>query len=266
MEYTFLNMAMAAYLFAALMYVIHLASKRAGLATIGLALVALGTALAGAGIGSRWVTSGRPPLTNTYETVVFFAFCLGLLLIVEELVYRMRAPGAPAALLAALSLAGSSLLETKAEPLMPALQSNWLTIHVVFCFVGYAAFAMAFLASLLFLFRQPGEEVGKKLYALIHEMIKFGFFFLTLGILTGSVWANEAWAGYWTWDPKETWALITWCIYAIYLHFPLVAPKLGISRARVPRMAAAFSAIGFAAVVFTYFGVNYLLAGLHSYS
>jgi len=155
---------------------------------------------------------------------------------------------------------------------MPALKSNWLIAHVFTCFVGYAAFAISFGVSIMYLIKGDrgkakagGNDQGllaklpsvAVLEELIHQMVLFGFLFLTIGIITGSVWANSAWGRYWGWDPKETWSLITWFIYAALLHFRLMRGWRG-------KRIAILSVVGFLAVMFTYFGVN-LLPGLHSY-
>ena len=135
------------------------------------------------------------------------------------------------------------------------------------CFVGYSAFAIAFGISWMYLVKQRDTEdkssllvhfpKTKVLDELNHQLIMFGFLFLTTGIITGAVWANSAWGRYWGWDPKETWSLITWFIYATLLHARMMRGWRG-------RRIAYISIIGFAAVIFTYFGVNYL-PGLHSY-
>ncbi|MBA7668634.1 Cytochrome c biogenesis protein CcsA [subsurface metagenome] len=154
------------------------------------------------------------------------------------------------------------------RPLIPALQSNWLISHVITCFFGYAAFTIA--CGLGFIYLLKGLERGQSsrpflrflpdrevLDELSHHSVVIGFIFLTLGIITGSVWAYSAWGSYWSWDPKETWSLITWLIYASMLHSRFVRGWRG-------KRMAIMSIIGFASVLFTYFGVNYL-PGLHSY-
>lgn len=150
---------------------------------------------------------------------------------------------------------------------MPALKSNWLIAHVATCFFGYAAFAVAFGVSIMYLIkaRNPEKTSGilghiprlEVLDELTHRMVLFGFLFLTAGIITGAVWANSAWGSYWSWDPKETWSLITWFVYATLLHARLMRGWQG-------KQIAYLSVLGFSAVLFTYFGVN-LLPGLHSY-
>jgi cytochrome c-type biogenesis protein CcsB len=151
--------------------------------------------------------------------------------------------------------------------LIPALKSNWLIAHVITCFLGYSGFAVGFGLSIMYL-AKPDDSAKTGLLAklpssgvideLTHQMIMFGFLFLTIGIITGAVWANSAWGTYWSWDPKETWSLITWLIYATMLHLRMMRGWHG-------KKIAWVSILGFMAVLFTYFGVN-LLPGLHSYA
>jgi cytochrome c-type biogenesis protein CcsB len=242
------------------------------------ARLAVWTAIIGAagniaGIIMRWVESyqlgiGHAPLSNLYESLVFFAAALTVIHLVVEHQYKNRIIGAFATPLAFLTMAYASFGPNQSiQPLIPALKSNWLIAHVITCFFGYAGFAIAFGVSLMYLFKESGRDSKKGLRALLpqktvldqltHQMITFGFLFLTIGIITGAVWANSAWGSYWSWDPKETWSLITWLIYATLLHARFAR---GWSGTRV----AWLSIIGFMAVMFTYFGVN-LLPGLHSY-
>jgi cytochrome c-type biogenesis protein CcsB len=145
---------------------------------------------------------------------------------------------------------------------MPALKSNWLLVHVITCFFGYAAFGLAFGAAILYLARGFTNRLQAPapglLDRLIYRAAVIGFIFLTLGILTGAVWAETAWGRYWSWDPKETASLITWLIYAALLHARLVQGWQG-------RPIAWLAVAGFGAVLFTYLGVSFLLPGLHSY-
>ncbi len=227
------------------------------------------------GILLRWVETyklgyGHAPLSNLYESLIFFAWCIVAIYLYVEYRYRNRAIGAFVVPLAFLSMAYASLspnISDRIQPLIPALQSNWLIAHVITCFFGYAGFAVAFGISIMYIMKRrvpvtagpglahvPGPEV---LDDLTHKMVQFGFLFLTVGIITGAVWANSAWGRYWGWDPKETWSLITWFIYATLLHARLMRGWRG-------RKIAYISIAGFMAVLFTYFGVN-LLPGLHSY-
>jgi len=234
-----------------------------------------GVAINAAGIIIRWVESyrlgiGHAPLSNMYESLVFFSFTIVIIYLVIERKYETTVIGAFATPLAFLAMAYASLspnINDRIQPLIPALKSNWLIAHVITCFLGYAAFAIAFGISLMYLFKQRDAE-GKSnvlshfpksrvLDELTHQMVMFGFLFLSIGIITGAVWANSAWGSYWSWDPKETWSLITWFVYATLLHARMMRGWYG-------RRIAYLSIIGFMAVIFTYFGVN-LLPGLHSY-
>jgi cytochrome c-type biogenesis protein CcsB len=203
------------------------------------------------------------PLSNFYESLVFFSWCLALL----TLFFLRRHPegflGVVGGLLASLVLAYASLgVDSRIKPLMPALKSNWLLIHVITCFLGYAAFGLAFGAAILYLIRRFGARPQTQAHALsdrlIYRAAVIGFIFLTLGILTGAVWAETAWGRYWSWDPKETASLVTWLVYAALLHARLVQGWQG-------RPIAWLALVGFGAVLFTYFGVSFLLPGLHSY-
>ena len=245
----------------------------------GSALMFAGTLMMTVAILLRWRDAGRPPFSNMYESLICFAWSIALVYLVLELVYKIRVAGVIAAIMAAVSIATASFFDNTIEALMPALQSNWLAYHVLTCFVGYAAFAVSAGASVLYLYlkftgkaSKPGtedadtssNEILRAMQSFNYEAIRFGFLFLGIGIITGAVWANEAWGTYWSWDPKETWSLITWIIYAILIHFKYVSGRFGVKDLNT--FNAVCSIIGFFAVIFTYFGVNFVLSGLHSYA
>ena len=227
------------------------------------------------GLVMRWVESyqlgfGHAPLSNLYESLVFFAGTIILIYLVIERKYSNRVIGAFVAPIAFLAMAYASLspnISDRIQPLIPALKSNWLIAHVIACFIGYGAFAVAFGVSLMYLMKQKSSDDTDSMMGhlpdanvldeLNHQLVMFGFLFLSVGIITGAVWANSAWGRYWGWDPKETWSLITWFVYATLLHARLMRGWRG-------KRTAILSIGGFAAVMFTYFGVN-LLPGLHSY-
>jgi len=262
--------------FAAVLYVSASVFKKKLPARLAWWITLIAVLFNAAGIVMRWIESyslgiGHAPLSNMYESLVFFSFTLGCIHMIYEKKYRNPAIGTFAAPIAFLAMAYASLapgINDRIQPLIPALKSNWLIAHVVTCFLGYAAFAIAFGISILYLASQQNSGGGKDtpsffpshkiLEELTHQMVMFGFLFLTIGIITGSVWANSAWGSYWSWDPKETWSLITWFIYATMLHARMMRGWHG-------RRIAWLSIIGFTAVLFTYFGVNYL-PGLHSYA
>jgi cytochrome c-type biogenesis protein CcsB len=246
------------------------------LSRAGLIVLVAGFIMNTAGILLRWVESyqmgyGHAPFSNMYESLVFFSWTVALLYLFVEYKYKERIVGVFATPLIFLAIAYASLapgMESEITPLIPALKSNWLIAHVITCFLGYAGFAVAFGFSVMYLVRpetakQNGLAARLPYPAVIDEltyqMVVFGFLFLTIGIITGSVWANSAWGSYWSWDPKETWSLITWFIYATLLHLRMMRGWNG-------KRIAWVSIVGFMAVLFTYFGVNYFLSGLHSYA
>jgi len=202
--------------------------------------------------------------------LVFFAGTIVIIYLVIERKYNNRVIGAFVAPIAFLAMAYASLspnISDRIQPLIPALKSNWLIAHVIACFIGYGAFAVAFGVSLMYLMKQKSSDDSGSMMShlpdagvldeLNHQLVMFGFLFLSVGIITGAVWANSAWGRYWGWDPKETWSLITWFVYATLLHARVMRGWRG-------KRTAILSIGGFAAVMFTYFGVN-LLPGLHSY-
>jgi cytochrome c-type biogenesis protein CcsB len=228
-------------------------------------------------IALRWFESydlgiGHAPLSNLYESLIFFAWTIAFLYLLIEWRTKNRTLGVFATPLAFLAMAYASYsptISSRIQPLVPALKSNWLIAHVLTCFFGYAAFALAFAMSLMYLLKKREKPEGGNLFIRIipefsilddmsYQMVVIGFLLLTLGIITGSVWAHSAWGTYWSWDPKETWSLITWLVYAALLHSRMVRGWRG-------NKLALLSIVGFSCVLFTYFGVNYL-AGLHSYA
>lgn len=251
-------------------------AKKLGMAASGLIL--LGFLLNTAGIALRWVESyklgvGHAPLSNMYESLVFFAWCIAIFYLYLEVKFKNRLIGAFAVPFAFTSMALASLTSPDIKPLIPALQSNWLIAHVMTCFVGYAAFAVAAGLGIMYLLRGINVEGGKEknpdsllatlpglkvIDDITHKTLVFGFLWLSAGIITGAVWANSAWGTYWSWDPKETWSLITWFLYAGALHARFTKGWGG-------KRIAWLAIIGFVSVIFTYYGVNYLLSGLHSY-
>ncbi len=263
------------YGLAAFLYIISWVFKKPLSARLASWTAIIGVAGNTAGIIIRWVESyrlgiGHAPLSNLYESLIFFSWAIIVVYLFVEYKYKNRIIGAFTTPLAFLAMSYASMspnISDRIQPLLPALKSNWLIAHVIACFIGYAAFAIAFGISWMYLFKQKETHGKSTLVAhfpgikvlddLNHQLVMFGFLFLTTGIITGAVWANSAWGRYWGWDPKETWSLITWFVYATLLHARMMRGWGG-------KRIAYFSIIGFTAVLFTYFGVNYL-PGLHSY-
>ena len=252
-------------------------------------------------LASRWIIAGYFPLSNLYESLLFLTWTLLTIYLYIENKTKSKLMGAillPVALLitgfANLTLSPEM---QKASPLVPALQSNWLMMHVSMMMLSYATLIMGSLLCILFLVISKYQDVDlqivdesslplynvmldyyeAKLFAPSDEIselgklkllqsldnwsyriIGLGFPFLTIGIIAGGVWANEAWGSYWSWDPKETWALVTWIVFATYLHSRITKGWEG-------KKTAILGGLGFFVIWVCYLGVNFLGKGLHSY-
>lgn len=273
-----------AYLFASVLYIAIFVFRAQKLGTAASVVTAAAWLIQTAGIALRWIESykmgyGHAPLSNMYESLVFFAWAIAIIYLWLEWKFKNRLIGAFAIPFAFFSMAYasfSSSFGTEIKPLIPALQSNWLIGHVVTCFIGYASFAVACGLGVMYILKDRREQKKKKqqlqesdglidtlpqlrlIDDAIYKTIIFGFVWLSTGIIAGAIWANSAWGTYWSWDPKETWSLITWFIYAAALHARFVRGWSG-------RRIAWIAIFGFLSVIFTYYGVNFLLSGLHSY-
>jgi cytochrome c-type biogenesis protein CcsB len=354
---TFFGLSTVAYILAMVTYIGYLAFRNNTIGILATALTITGFLSQTLALGMRWKEFSEigqmgflraAPLTNLYESLVFFVWCLILAYLVIEFKYKNRSFGAFITPIAGLALAFIDIsgMSDRIQPLVPALQSNWLLAHVLMSFIAYAMFAISFSTGLMYLivrsekktegsyifwtvmlsifvitlaamgfdyltfkagvksqeqflqsylfkasFRSSSGFVAvlswavaaaftffvwrfggalKKVigsFNISHEMlddityksIAIGFPVFTLGgLIFGAIWADQAWGKYWTWDPKETWSLITWFFYAFYLHSRLIRGWKG-------RKVAIVAVLGFLAVLFTYLGVNLLLSGLHSY-
>ncbi len=288
----------------------------------------------------RTQKAGYAPMSNMFESLSVFSFLIALLYLWVELRYKIKVLGPFVISISFTMIAIASVLPRDIKPLVPALQSYWLTLHVFVTFIGEAAFALSYVAALLYLIKPDGHKESKAaipggdsafyykfhpafvtfnaglflsvisyfvtlllikrsvisgayylavvptiaffigtlsfyfaknaiismlpsseaLEDISYRAIGFGLPVFTLGALIfGAIWAQRAWGAYWSWDPKETWALITWFIYAAYLHARYNSKMKG-------KAAAYITILGFISTLFTYFGVNYLLSGLHSYA
>ena len=211
---------------------------------------------------ARGVTAKRLPLSNQFEFANAFAWGVALMLIAVK--KRMKADwltvaGMPAALLV---MTYAALQPMEIHDLMPALRSAWFGVHIGSAVLSYAAFVIAGAISLRYLIavKKGGiDEHGlRQMDYLSYRMVAFGFLFLTVVIIPGAIWAEQAWSSFWSWDPKEVWALITWIIYAVYLH-------LRLRRGRRGTAMAWFLVIAVPVVFFTFAGVNTLMHGMHTY-
>jgi cytochrome c-type biogenesis protein CcsB len=264
------------YFGSAIFYIFKMVTGKEFWGSLASMIAFIGLIVQTVGLILRWFESykmgiGHAPLSNLYESLIFFSWTIVLLYLIIEWRIKSRNLGAFVVPFAFFSMAFASFspnVNARIQPLIPALQSNWLISHVITCFFGYAALTIACGLGFMYLLKGLEEEGKPRLFfrllpgreivdELTYHSVVIGFIFLTLGIITGSVWAYSAWGSYWSWDPKETWSLITWLIYAAMLHSRFVHGWKG-------KRMAIMSIIGFVSVLFTYFGVNYL-PGLHSY-
>lgn len=219
----------------------------------------------------RFILGGRMPVSNMYESITFAMGAFAIVAVIFEGVYRRGWAGVGASFAGwgLMVLANSMPLHSrKVEPLVAVLNSVWLNFHVTSLLISYSCFLMAFVFGVLFYVKdlsgnKPGVLPRAQAFEyLTYRSVQIGWPLLTLGIFLGAVWANTAWGSFWSWDPKETWALITWLVYTIYLH-------LRINLGWTGRKAVAASMIGFLMMLITYFGVSYLpglAGGMHSYA
>jgi cytochrome c-type biogenesis protein CcsB len=266
-EHPFFVATGALYAAAVAFYAAAWRSTKQLVARLGTALLCAALVLNLGLIVQRWIEADRAPFKSLFESLVFFAFNIGVVYLVFERLYRTRVLGVLAMLLS-FGVIAYSLSKWDAEivKLPPALQSAWFVPHVMVYFVGYAAVALAAALSLAQLVSSRmghgGKIVGLRagtilngealdLDKMTYELVRFGFVLLTIGLLVGSVWAKSAWGDFWVWDPKENWSLVTWLVYGAYLHLRRVRGWRG-------DRAAWLCIIGFAVVMFTYLGMKML--------
>ncbi len=218
----------------------------------------------------RLIATGHMPVTNLHEGASFFAWALVVLFFYIEFRYRIGLLGSFIIPVVFVLMLSASVLPRHIRPLSPMLQSYWLWIHTTFAFVGDASFAMAAGIGLMYILQDrfvKRKHLGslfhrlpslKVLDEINYRLISIGFPFLSFAIITGSLWSQSVFGTFWQWDPKEVWSLITWFIYVFVLHARLRQGWRG-------RKAAYLSIFGFLAVLFTFFGVNLLMKGYHSF-
>ena len=265
----------ALFVMATAAYWLSMAARSDFAAKVASSLTWSATAMGLIGLMVRWYESylvgldvGHIPISNLYEVFILFSIITALLYLYYEGRYQNRQMGA--FVLPVISAAVGFLLwytfDRQAhtiQPLVPALQSYWMKIHVPANFIGYGSFSLAAMVGLAYLLaskgilasRLPSPEV---LDDVMYKAITVGFAFFTIATILGAMWAAEAWGGYWSWDPKETWALIVWLNYAAWLHIRLVKGLRG-------PMLAWWAVIGLFVTLFAFLGVNMFLSGLHSY-
>jgi cytochrome c-type biogenesis protein CcsB len=276
LETTLVRLTFGLYLAAALIYVAYVAARRERVGQFATAVAWLGVAANTAALVARGMAAGRVPYVTMYEYLMAFAWAVAALYLIFEWRFSSARsdlrPAGSLAMLLALGLLGYGTTQSPyVEPLMPVLKSNWLIFHVFTAIIGYGAAGVATALAILYLARSrwPGENSWLRrlpspadLDQAVYRGIAFAFPFLALVNITGAIWAYDAWGRYWGWDPKETWSLITWLVYAFYLHARL---RSGWRGAKVNVVAI----VGFATVMFTFIGVSLLSTfsqSVHSYA
>lgn len=254
--------------------------RRRALMVAGVSVFALGFALHTAGGVLRFLLTGHMPVSNMYESITFAAWAAMLIGLIFELVKRRGIFGLVASSVGTIMMMGVTMMplyETRLHPLRAVLNSYWLNIHVTAMLVSYGTFAVAAVFGVTYLVKSaiasatgresliPGKAPLMSLdqtEEFAYRLIQVGWPILTVGVCLGAVWADTAWGRYWGWDPKETWALITWIVYTIYLHSRMVMGWKG-------RVSAIACVVGFLMVMITWLGVSYLpgfAGGLHTYA
>ncbi len=262
------ELALTFYLLATIAGMVEIFKKKKGTSKVVLYLSIIGFICHTANIISRYVQGGHIPVTNMHEAASFFAWCVVILFFFHE--YRYK-PGLLSSFIMPfvfVLMFLSAVFPREIKAISPVLKSYWFGIHVLLAFLGDAAFAMACGIGIMYLLQErhlkskhinnlfltmPSLQV---LDDINYHLINLAFTLLSLAIITGVIWANTAWGTYWRWDPKEVWSLITWLIYALVLHLRLTLGWRG-------KKAAILSIIGFAIVIFAFFGVTLILKGRH---
>jgi cytochrome c-type biogenesis protein CcsB len=292
------NISFGVLLLTMLVYWVGIAFPNLPLKTLGTAGMLVANLCMAALLAARWIAAGYFPLSNLYESLFFLAWGITTIHLIAEKMSQSRLVGAATAPVAMGITAFAALTlpdeMQNSAPLVPALKSNWLMMHVSVMMLSYATLMVGAVMAITFLIVTAGQQVelqgnslgiggyrlssspdlgststtvtlspqrlslAQTLDNISYRIIGLGFPLLTIGIIAGGVWANEAWGSYWSWDPKETWALITWLFFAAYLHSRITKGWQG-------RRPAILAASGFVVIWICYLGVNILGKGLHSY-
>jgi cytochrome c-type biogenesis protein CcsB len=270
MNILFFQAAMGAYLLTAAGYISYFIKperKWAALASLGAAFTGFLFHLTYFAL--RWVESGRIPVTSFFEAANFLGMGIMLVFLVMEIRFKIAALGAFMLPLVIVLMAPALILSGDIRELNPVLKSGWLGVHTSLAVLGDSAFAFAFIVSIMYLI-QERQLKAKHLGAIFHRLpsldimdtlgyraLTFGWPLFTLGMITGSIWANSAWGSYWSWDPKETWSLITWVIYLVLLHLRTIGWR--------GKKMAFLSILGFIFVLVSFFVVSRIEMGKHSF-
>ena len=263
------TITMIGYFGAMILYFLFVGVRKEQLAKAAGIIQGAALALHTAALVLRGIGAGRIPMTNQYEFATCFAWALCLVCLVFIRKYRFSVLGVFAMPVVFIIMGYAAMQSRDIKPLMPALQSGWLAFHVSTAIISYGAFGVSAALGAIYLMRGKVKENGflnrhipgeNKLDLIAYRSVCLGLLFLTFTIITGAIWAERAWGSYWSWDPKEAWALVTLIIYSIPLH------QESLPWFRSQRNYRIYSLIALASLLMTYFGVNFLLGGMHSYA
>ncbi len=271
MALIFFKISLTLYLAGTLGYLLFIIFQKKELARYSYRLLGIGFVFHSLAIGLKYYQAGYFPVTTLRESLSFFAWAIIGVYLLIQLRFNIRVLGSFLSPLAAIMMISSSFLPAQTVPGPPLLRSFWLLVHVVTIFLGNGVFAIAFLAGLMYLIQEK-EIKSKRLGTLYHRLpslevldalnyncLIIGFPLLTLGMLSGSLYAQATLGTFWRWDPKEVWSLITWLLYAALLHGRLVSGWRG-------RRSAQISIFGFLILIFSFVGVNFWVKGYHTFS
>lgn len=271
MSFLLFQLSFAVYIAAAAAYIVFFITDRSKIRRIGRGIFFTAALLHTCNLVARYLEAGHTPITSQHETVSFFAWSVACCYLSFRWRYTVKNLGTFVSVFAVLLMLVSAVASRDIVPLVPALQSWWLPVHASISIMANAFLALACIGAIMYLLQE--RELKKKRFGLFfsrlpslealdklnHHCLTIGFLLLTLGIITGSIWAKQAWGAYWHWDPKETWSLITWFLYASLVHQRFTVGWRG-------RRAAIMTVVAFLSVLFTFWGVTYLLEGVHSYA
>ena len=270
MNTLFFKIVLAFYLAGTFFYLLYLFRQRPRISKIATIILSSGFVFHTISLILRHFEAGYIPITNLHEAPSFLAWAIVGIYLFIQFKYKITSLGSFISPVASILTLISSAFSEETGPLSPVLRSFWLPIHVILAFLGDAIFALAFCAGVMYLIQEyqiKSKKIGsfyhrlpslKLLDDINHYSLTIGFLLLTMGMVTGSIWARHAWGAFWSWDAKQVWSLLTWVFYAVLLHGRINIGWRG-------RVAAIFAIVGFFAVMFSFLGVNTLLSGLHTY-
>jgi len=270
MSFLLFQTCVVVYLLATAAYLVFFLTQKTSLRQTGRVIFLVAFALHSVNLIARAIETGHTPITSHHETVSFFAWALGCCYLSFRWRYAVKNLGAFVSLLVLALMLIAAFSSRTMLPLPPALQSLWLPVHASIALFANGFLALSCIGSIMYLLQE--REIKKKRFGLFfsrlpsletldklnHHCLSIGFPLFTLGLITGSLWAKQAWGAYWQWDPKETWSLITWFLYAATVHQRFTVGWRG-------RRVAILSIVAFLSVLFTFWGVSFLLTGVHAY-